>query len=257
MPKVTLISHSPDPERMVAAAARLCYSEQTVEGLLDGFSNKKAGDFVRMLMELGHESPVEHVSFTFALEGVSRSLLAQLTRHRMASYSVQSQRYVRLDPPQCVVPPEIAALPEALAIYRESMDAAARRYAELTAILRREHEKRLLEQGIAPEKARRQAEKLAIEDARYVLPNACETRLLVTMNARGLYNFFRHRCCTRAQWEIRAVAEEMLDLVRAVAPVLFSQAGPPCAVGPCPEGKMSCGRAGEMRQRHGQKADLA
>ncbi len=250
MPKVTLLCHTPDPERVVAAAAKLCYSAQTVEGLLDGLTPEKTGGFLKMLMDLGHESPVEHVSFTFAIEGVSRSFLAQMTRHRIASYSVQSQRYVRLSPFEYVTPPEVAADPEALSAYRRAMDAAAESYENITAILKEKHLQALLSQGVPEKQAASKAEKQAIEDARFVLPNACETRMIVTMNARSLYNFFNHRCCTRAQWEIRAVADQMLMLVKAVAPVLFSHSGPPCVSGGCPEGKMSCGRMREMRERY-------
>lgn len=250
MPKVTLLCHTPEPERVVAAAAKLCYSDQSVEGLLDGLTPEKTEGFLKMLMDLGHESPVEHVSFTFAIEGVSRALLAQITRHRIASYSVQSQRYVRLSPFDYVTPPEIAADPQALEAYSRAMEAAAQSYEEITAILKGKHLQALLKAGVPEKQAVSKAEKQAIEDARFVLPNACETRMIVTMNARSLYNFFNHRCCTRAQWEIREVADEMLALAKQVAPVLFSHSGPPCVSGGCPEGKMSCGRMIEMRERY-------
>lgn len=250
MPTVTLLCHTPDPERVVAAAAKLCYSAQSVEGLLDGLTEEKTESFLKMLVELGHASPVEHASFTFAIEGVSRSLLAQITRHRIASYSVQSQRYVRLSPFQYVTPPEVAADKDALAAYNQAMKAATESYEKITAILKEKHLNTLVAQGIPEKQARSKAEKQAIEDARFVLPNACETRMIVTMNTRSLYNFFNHRCCTRAQWEIRAVADQMLMLVKQVAPVLFSNAGPPCVSGNCPEGKMSCGRMNEMRERY-------
>jgi thymidylate synthase (FAD) len=91
---------------------------------------------------------------------------------------------------------------------------------------------------------------MAIEDARFVLPNACDTKMLVTMNARSLLNFFSHRCCNRAQWEIRALADQMLCLVKEVAPSLFAAAGPGCVRGPCPEGSMTCGRMEEVRARY-------
>ena len=250
MPKVTLLCHTPDPQRIVAAAAKLCYSAQTVDGLLQGLTDEKTEQFIHMLMGLGHESPVEHVSFTFAIEGVSRSLLAQITRHRIASYSVQSQRYVRLSPFEYVTPPEVASDPRALAAYGRAMQAAADSYEEITGILKKKHQAALLAEGVPEKQAASRAEKMAIEDARFVLPNACETRMVVTMNARSLYNFFRHRCCSRAQWEIREVANQMLALVKEVAPVLFETSGPPCVSGPCPEGKMSCGKAAEMRRRY-------
>jgi thymidylate synthase (FAD) len=255
MPKVTLLCHSPHPQETVAAAAKLCYSAQGVEGLLDDLTPEKTERFIRMLMDLGHESPMEHVTFTFAIEGVSRSFLAQITRHRIASYSVQSQRYVKLSPFEYVTPPEIAAEPAALAAYREAMEASLQSYEKIAAILEDKHTKALMESGVDEKTARSRAEKMAIEDARFALPNACETKMIVTMNARSLQHFFELRCCNRAQWEIRAVADEMLRLVKEVAPALFVNAGPPCVSGACPEGKMSCGKAREMRQKF--KGDAA
>ena len=250
MSKVTLISHTPEPERTVAAAAKICYSASTIDDLMDNLSVDKTNAFLSMLMDVGHESPIEHASFTFGIEGVSRSLLAQITRHRMASFSVQSQRYVKENNFDYITPPEIAGDPEALSVYLDAMDKAGEAYRALAALLKDKHTDRLVDEGMEREEAARKASKMAIEDARFVLPNACDTKMLVTMNARSLHNFFRHRCCQRAQWEIRAVADEMLVLVRGVAPMLFMHAGPPCVSGPCPEGKMSCGRAAEMRARY-------
>ena len=166
-----------------------------------------------MLSEIGHESPIEHVSFTFAIEGVSRSLLAQITRHRMASFSVQSQRYVREKGFEYVLPPEIDKIPAAREKFIQAMEDDQRTYEELTAALMEGYLKELLEQGIPEKAARSRAEKHAIEDARYVLPNACATRIMMTANARSLKNFFRLRCCSRAQWEIRELAEQMYRLV--------------------------------------------
>lgn len=250
MPTVKLISHTPDPERTVACAAKLCYSSSDIDTLMDGLTEEKVHSFVEMLSEIGHESPIEHVSFTFGIEGVSRALLAQFTRHRIASYSVKSQRYVTEGAFDFVTPPEIAADEEALTLYRESMAAAQESYDRIAAILKEKHKADFMAEGKDEKTAARLAEKKAIEDARFVLPNACETKMIVTMNARSLLNFFRHRCCNRAQWEIRDVADQMLALVRAVAPELFKKAGPPCLVGPCPEGKMSCGKAKEIRARY-------
>lgn len=250
MPTVTLLSHSPDPQRIVAAAAKLCYSAASVDELLENLTPEKSGEFVRMLAAMGHESPIEHASFTFAVEGVSRTLLAQITRHRIASFSVQSQRYVRESRFDYVVPPEIAALPEAAAEFEKAMRAAQESYDALAGLLAGKRERELLEAGEDPAEAKRRAHRMAIEDARFVLPGACETKMVLTMNARSLLNFFRLRCCSRAQWEIRALAEEMLRLVAGVAPLLFSRAGPPCVQGECPEGKMSCGRMREMRERY-------
>ncbi len=253
MPKVTLISYTPEPEKTVAAAAKLCYSNaDSIGTLTDGLTPESAAKFVAMLAEIGHESPIEHASFTFGIEGVSRALLAQITRHRIASFSVQSQRYVRKSGFEYIVPPEIAAIPEAKEEYLRAMEAASNHYDKLSEILLADHTKRLVEQGLTAEAAQKKAEKLAIEDARFVLPNACDTRMIVTMNARSLHNFFAHRCCNRAQWEIQAVADEMLRLVTAVAPNLFASAGPSCANGPCPEGKMTCGKITEVRAKYAQ-----
>ena len=190
------------------------------------------------------------MTFSFAIEGVSRSLLAQITRHRMASYSVQSQRYVRERGFEYVVPPEIDKIPEARALFIKAMDDDQRTYEELTAKLMEDHLKKLLDAGVPEKKARSQAEKKAIEDARYVLPNACATRIVMTANARSLQNFFRLRCCSRAQWEIRELAEEMYRLVYEVAPTLFRNAGPSCTCGGCTEGKMTCGKAAEVREKY-------
>lgn len=248
MAKVFLLAHTPNPEYTVAAAAKLCYSSSNIAGLTDNLTDEKAASFVEMLSEIGHESPIEHASFTFGIEGVSRSLLAQITRHRMASFSVKSQRYVREGSFEYVTPPEIAADPEALAIYDEIMAEDQRKYDRLTEILKNKHIKTFLAEGKDEKTAERMAEKKAIEDARFVLPNSCETQMVMTMNARSLHNFFKHRCCARAQWEIQDVANQMLELVCKVAPNLFKNAGPSCLNGPCPEGKMSCGRAKEMKE---------
>lgn len=247
MPKVTLISHTPDPEKTIAAAAKLCYSGATLDDLMDNLTDEKASDFVQMLSDMGHESPIEHASFTFGIEGVSRALLAQITRHRIASYSVQSQRYVKEDCFTFVTPPEIAEDTAATAAFGKAMADAQDSYDRISAILKDKHTARLVAQGVPPKDAARQAEKLANEDARFVLPNACDTKMMVTMNARGLLGFFSQRCCNRAQWEIRDVADRMLALVCEVAPTLFSKAGPPCVRGGCTEGKMTCGKAAEVR----------
>ena len=205
-----------------------------------------------MLSDIGHESPVEHVSFTFGIEGVSRSLLAQITRHRIASYSVQSQRYVPAGQFRYVVPPEIDAIPAAREEFLRAMEEDQRHYESLSAMLIDKHKQELMAQGKDEKSAAKAAEKMGIEDARFVLPNACETKIIMTMNVRSLRNFFRLRCCNRAQWEIRAVADEMLRLCSEVAPTLFAKAGPPCVSGPCTEGKMSCGQMAAMREKYEQ-----
>ncbi len=245
--KVTLISHTPNPEKTIACAAKLCYANTTIDELYDGLTDEKAEDFVQMLANIGHESPIEHVSFTFGIEGVSRSFLAQITRHRLASYSVQSQRYVKEDKFSFVIPPEIEADEYAKEIFINAMQYDIDTYRKLTDILTKKHFNMFLEEGQTEKSAKSKAEKKAIEDARFVLPNACDTQMIATMNARSLLNFFKHRCCNRAQWEIKAVADEMLRLVCEVAPTLFSSAGPSCYKNACSEGKMTCGKMQDMR----------
>ena len=247
---VELLAYTEGCEKIAAAAAKLCYSSSGIEDILDGLTEEKTESFLKKLSDLGHESPIEHVSFTFGIEGVSRSLLAQITRHRIASYSVKSQRYVREGDFAYVVPPEIAADEDALGLFEETMRRDQEVYDQLVEILSNKKTKQLIAEGMSEKAARSAASKLANEDARFVLPNACETKMIVTMNARSLMNFFHHRCCSRAQWEIRALADEMLKLVREVAPTLFSHAGPSCVGSACPEGKMSCGKAAQMRKKY-------
>ena len=246
--KVKLLAYTPDADKLVAAAAKLCYAKSDISALMDKLTPEKVEDFLDMLSEIGHESPVEHASFTFGIEGVSRALLAQITRHRIASFSVQSQRYVDKSGFDYITPPEIADIPEALAEYEAAMAENARHYASLKAILMKAHKERLIAEGKDEAQATKMAEKKANEDARFVLPNACDTRMIVTMNVRSLRNFFKLRCCARAQWEIREVAIEMLRLCKGVAPLLFSHAGPSCVNGKCGEGAMTCGKAVEMRK---------
>ena len=226
---VTLLRHTPDPERVVAIAARVCYSPLTIAELDQELSDQETGDLISLLLRQGHTSPLEHVSFTFGIEG-SRAALNQLVRHRIASYSQQSQRYVRLDHFECVVPPAVAATPAAAEIFEHMRQETHQAY------------RQLLELGVAK------------EDARYVLPIGALSRIVATYNARSLHNLFTLRCCERAQWEIRDIAREMLALVRDVAPRLFAKAGPPCETqGICREGKMSCGRLARIKAA--QRAD--
>lgn len=245
--KVKLLSHTPNCEQLIAAAAKTCYSSTDVDGILDGLTAEKTESFIHMLAEIGHESPIEHASFTFAIEGVSRSLLAQITRHRIASFSVQSQRYVRSNGFEYVVPPEIESIPEAKTLFLQAMADDQRNYEALTELLMQKHLPIFLATGLSEKEAKSKAEKKAIEDARYVMPNACTTRIVMTANARSLHNFFRLRCCKRAQWEIQILAEQMYAQVVAIAPTLFSHAGPACVDGACSEGKMSCGQAAQVR----------
>lgn len=247
---VKLIAHTALPEKVVAAAAKLCYSDTGAMDLMEGMTDEKAQSFVEMLGTLGHQSPIEHASFTFAIEGVSRALLAQITRHRLASFSVQSQRYVKVRDFSYITPPEIAADPQALVLFDETMQTCVEAYQKLAERLEEIHFAALTAQGIPEQEARRKAEKMAIEDARFVLPNASETKMVMTMNARELLHFFHLRCCSRAQWEIRELAKAMVAEVYPVSPALFANAGPSCVAGACPEGRMSCGKAAEVREAY-------
>ncbi|MDD4698962.1 MAG: FAD-dependent thymidylate synthase [Oscillospiraceae bacterium] len=250
MLNVTLLTYTPQPEKTVAAAAKLCYSSSTIDNIMDGLTPEKSASFVEMLSEIGHESPIEHAYFTFGVEGVSRTLLAQVTRHRMASFSVQSQRYVVADQFEYIIPPEIESDAVAKDIYLKAMEDGQKTYDRLADILKEKHKKQMIADGMDEKSASRAAEKKAIEDARFVLPNACATKMVITMNARSLLNFFRLRCCNRAQWEIHEMADRMLALCLRVAPNLFKNAGPSCAVGACSEGKMNCGKIVQVRDKY-------
>lgn len=245
--KVDLITYTPNPEKIVAAAAKLCYSKTGTQNILEGLTDEKVESFIEKLTSIGHESPIEHISFTFAVEGVSRVLTHQLVRHRIASYSQQSQRYVKLDQFEYITPPNIAGNPKAKALFEQAMAEDQKHYDALTEILFEDYLNDYMSAGMTEKKAKQAAEKKAIEDARFVFPNACETKIIFTMNARTLMHFFKHRCCERAQWEIRAMSDEMLKLVKEVSPTLFKYAGPSCLTKPCPEGMMTCGKTKEKR----------
>ena len=248
MMTVRLIAHTPEPEKVVAAAAKLCYSDAHITDLLDGLDEETSKRYMHQYNFPAYS--VGETKVSFGIEGVSRTLLAQITRHRIASFSVQSQRYVRLDDFRYVTPPEIEAIPEAKATFLASMEEDAQRYLDLAHKLEEGHTARLMAEGMPEKQARAKASKQANEDARFVLPNACETKMVVTMNARSLMNFFQLRCCNRAQWEIRELAEKMFTLVYPVAPHIFAKAGPACLCGPCPEGKMCCGKTAEVRAKY-------
>lgn len=222
--KVRLISHTPDVEKVIYVAARLCYSKHDVDFIEREASHKSPQDLIERLKKSGHLSVFEHASFTFSLEGVSRVMTHQLVRHRIASYSQRSQRYVDESNFSCVIPPSIAENQEALKLYEEAVDKARSLY------------RKLCELGVDK------------EDARYIIPQAIESKIIVTMNARELLHFFTLRCCNRAQWEIREAAKRMLSLVKRVAPVVFRNAGPACVRGACSEGEFSCGKAEEVRK---------
>ena len=218
---------------------------------MNNLDDEKTNKFINMLMDLGHESPVEHVVFTFGVEGVSRVLTHQLVRHRIGcSYSQQSQRYVKLNQFEYIIPPEIQKVQKAREKFIEAMEYDQKVYDEISGILFKEHYEKYINSGENEKTAARLAEKTSIEDARYIFPNACETKIVFTMSARALFNFFRERCCNRAQWEIRAMAEEMLKQVKEVAPILFKNCGPSCITGACPEGNMTCGKISEVREKY-------
>jgi thymidylate synthase (FAD) len=218
MMDVKLLYHTPEPERAIAAAARLCYAPVGAAELLEHMSDEAVRKVLRTVITSGHTSTLEHASYTFAIDGVSRAMTHQLVRHRLASYNQQSQRYVTYaDGPTFVVPPSVAADDAARELFDDACAAAFASY------------RALLDAGVPA------------EDARYLLPNAMETKIVVTMNVRELLHFFELRCCKRAQWEIRELALEMVRLAEPTAPYIFMDAGAACRRGACPEGKMTCG----------------
>ena len=267
MLKVKIIAHTPEPDKVVAQAGKLCYSAVGVDEITQKLTEEEIARYVNMLANIGHESPLEHVSFTFAIEGISRACTHQIVRHRIASYSQQSQRYVKLEQFEYIIPPAIENNSEAKRIFIETMERDQKAYDELVDLLLEDIliDKHAADYGscireilkenpdAVPDRSKvldlyaekflkeyGKAEKQAIEDARYVFPNACETKIVITMNARSLLHFFNVRCCNRAQWEIREMATEMLKECKKIAPALFKKAGPDCVYGKCGEGKMSC-----------------
>ncbi|HHD11994.1 MAG TPA: FAD-dependent thymidylate synthase [Deltaproteobacteria bacterium] len=222
--KVALLKFTPEPQKTVCLAAKLCYSDSNIDELEDRLKGVSTEEFLRKIIRMGHLSVLEHASFTFGIEGISRATSHQLVRHRLASYSQQSQRYVR-SKDEYVVPPSIEKNSIVCEKFRRMVDDIYSFYKEM------------VEAGIPK------------EDARYILPNAATTKIIVTMNARELLHFFRLRCCERAQWEIREMATRMLKLVKKEAPVIFEEAGPSCVAGPCSEGDMTCGRPLEIRKK--------
>lgn len=215
---VELLYHTPDPERAIATAARLCYAPVGAAELMETMPEERVKSVLTTIMSSGHFSTLEHASYTFAIDGVSRALTHQLVRHRIASFNQQSQRYVKFKDGVAVVKPaSVTASPETEAVFDEAIEACVTAY------------RKLLDAGVPA------------EDARYLLPNAAESKIVVTMNVRELLHFFSLRCCNRAQWEIREMAHRMLELARPTAPFVFAYAGAPCVRGACPEGKMTCG----------------
>lgn len=232
-PKVSLLTYTPNPDKTISLAAKLCYSNSDIEDLKAVIDEKEQGMFIEKLTSFSHFSPIEHASFTFGIEGVSRALLAQITRHRIASFSVKSQRYVGVKEDfNYVIPPSIQALGEdAVNLYEEQMKTIGEWYSYWQEKLGGNKES-------------------SNEDARFVLPNGTETKMIVTMNARELLHFFNMRCCNRAQWELREVAWQMLSLVKGVAPHIFKNAGPTCVSGKCQEGAKTCGKMLEVKEKY-------
>ena len=229
---VVLLANTPDPEKVVALAAKLCYSKATVNDLKEKIEKKDQENFIKHLADVGHESTFEHASFTFGIEGVSRAFSHQLVRHRIASFSQQSQRYCDFENEDFnyIMPREVSASGDGIKTdFMRGMTYSKKVYDELR------------KQGISP------------QDARFALPNAAETKIIVTMNVRSLRHFFNLRCCSRSQWEIRKVAFAMYQICKDIAPNLFSGCGPSCVVnGECPEGNRTCGTQDEMKEIYGE-----
>lgn len=223
---VTLLTHTPNPEKVIAMAARLCYSKLNVMDLDDQLTKEKCIEMINKVSDMGHTSILEHVYFTFAISGVSRIITQQLTRHRIATFHQRSQRYVEESNALISVPPSINASEEAMKVYEECARKCNDSY------------KKLVDLGVPK------------EDARFVLMNGTESQLIMTMNARELIHFLNLRLCTRAQWEIREIAEQILYSLRKVLPVVFNKVGPSCFEGACPEGCMSCGKVKEQREKY-------
>ena len=268
--KLKLLAYTPNPDAVVAKGGKLCYYPGGIEELEEDLSEEKVGKFVTMLAEMQHDSPLEHAVFTFGIEGVSRSLTHQLVRHRIASYSQKSQRYVKEGSFEYVIPNPIKNNSRAKKTFIKAMENAQAAYDKIVEELIGEKikdfyaskDEALLQE--IKEMTHNQVvehcknnfkrdysrlEKLSIENARAVLPNACETKIIVTMNARTLLHFFNKRCCNRAQDEIQNLATEMLKLVKNVAPNIFKYAGPTCVHEGCPEGSMTCGELAKVREK--------
>jgi len=218
--KVKLINYTKNPERITAQSARLCYSASGIDELNEKLSDESIIKLIKKIIKLRHYSVLEHATFTFAIEGISRVTSHQLVRHRIASFSQQSQRYVKIKKKgfPYVIPKSIAKDEKLIKIFNEGIKKLDKIYN-----LFLDHD-------------------IATEDARYILPQAVETKIIVTANARELLHIFKLRCCNRAQWEIRELAKRMLKEVKAIAPNIFENAGPPCISKPCPEGELSCGK---------------
>ncbi len=227
---VCILSYTEKPKEVIFSAARQCYSKHSAKSIFQGLENvtsKELREFVLHLKEVGHLSPLEHVSFTFAIEGVSRTCTHQLVRHRIASYSQQSQRYVAMDEFAYIIPPSIQKRKRICEKFIAAMEYIKASY--------RECKEELKKENTLDREAMNQ-------DLRFLLPQAVETKIVVTMNIRELLHFFEERLCTRAQWEIRSVAQKMHKACGKILPEVFSKTGAKCVrLGYCPEGKRGCG----------------
>lgn len=227
---VRLLEVSQNAIALIYAACRQCYSEKFAADIFSASAPdlKKQEEFVKNVVASGHLSPLEHVKFSFAIQGVSRALTHQLVRHRLASYSQQSQRYVKEKNFDYIIPPSIERNSAAKQEFERLMETIQQSYTQLLSLLSQDN--------INGEAAN--------QDARFALPQAAETKIVVTMNCRELLHFFQHRCCSRAQWEIRKLAEAMLEICRAQLPAVFALAGAKCEeLKFCPEGeKFCCGK---------------
>jgi len=225
--RVTLLNHTPEPERTVVAAALLCYQKGSPEEAWERAGKEKLR--LRLFEELvrqGHGSTLEHPSFTFGIEGISRACSHQLVRHRLASYNQQSQRYVDVGDPDYFVKPDSLAddggrfeevLGQTVAYYRETIE-------------------RFAEKGKKGEQAQ--------EDARYIIPNAGKTNLIWTTNLRNLLHVSHVRLCSRAQWEIRRMMHACRRAMEGPFPLIAKYMVVKChpyALGYCDEEFRSCG----------------
>lgn len=264
--RVELIAYTEMPYDVIADAAGVCYSQKDIHELIRSTTDTQKLNLIKKLEDSKHESPFEHVSFTFAISGISRACSHQLVRHRLASYSQRSQRYVNESGFGYVVPPEVKKNKQLLLYYDNCMDEISLNYEILKYnIARQKIRKYWIDNGVEideiPDNMVSIEEGIKItnefkdenpvlfnkimkeagEDARLILPNACETQLIMTMNVRSLWNFFNLRCCNRAQWEIRELAWKMRDILVSRYPYLFVHSGPDCLTGACKEGNKSCG----------------
>lgn len=214
---IELIKYTPEPEKTVAIAARVCYSPRNAKEIYENMSDEEVKKLIRFLIKAGHHSAIEHASFTFIVDGISRACSHQLVRHRLASYSQQSQRYIKYKRNLEYVTPQ--SIKDRKDLYQKFEEFQQQSFNLYKYFLKN---------------------KISSEDARYVLSNAFPTQIIITMNARELLHLFTLRCCERAQWEIREMAYRMLNKVKKVAPTIFEHAGPSCFRGRCPEGEMMC-----------------